>query len=182
MAVEYGAPFTTPGGKQAGVYFFGEVEKSGSYYDGYDPTSELVQLAFDMDYTENTTLEFGIQYQTTDSIQVPGWTRVTQELVDNGQYITGTPSTLNDPTRLIGADRLTPQESGFVTPDAGYFLNNSFSNTTNFCAPSDAQGLTFTYKGVTRDVCAFPVINPITNIGVSSIRHRTTYIDPLDFS
>ena len=182
LAVEYGAPFTAPGGRQAGVYFFGEVEKSGSFYKGYAPTSELAQLAFDMDYSENTTLEFGIQYQTSDSVQVPGWTRVTQELVDSGQYITGTPSALNDPTGAVGADRLTPQESGFVTPFAPYFLNNSFSNTTNFCAPSDAQGLTFTFKGVTRDVCAFPVINPITNVGISTINHRTTYIDPLDFA
>ena len=182
LAVEYGAPFTTPGGKQAGVYFFGEVEKSGSFYKGYAPTSELAQLAFDMDFSENTTLEFGIQYQTSDSVQVPGWTRVTQELVDSGQYITGTPSALNDLTSLVGADRLTPQESGNVGAFAPSFLNNSFSKTTNFCGPSDAQGLTFTYKGVTRDVCAFPVVNPITNIGISSINHRTTYIDPLDFA
>ena len=182
LAVEYGAPFTTPGGKQAGVYFFGEVEKSGSFYKGYAPTSELAQLAFDMDFSENTTLEFGIQYQTSDSVQVPGWTRVTQELVDSGEYITGTPSALNDLTSLVGADRLTPQESGNVGAFAPSFLNNSFSKTTNFCGPSDAQGLTFTYKGVTRDVCAFPVVNPITNIGISSINHRTTYIDPLDFA
>ncbi len=182
LAVEYGAPFTTPGGKQAGVYFFGEVEKSGSFYKGYAPTSELAQLAFDMDFSETTTLEFGIQYQTSDSVQVPGWTRVTQELVDSGQYITGTPSALNDLTALVGVDRLTPQESGSVGAFAPFFLNNSFSKTTNFCGPSDAQGLTFTYKGVTRDVCAFPVINPITNIGISSINHRTTYIDPLDFA
>lgn len=182
LAVEYGAPFTTPGGKPAGVYFFGEVEDSGSFYHGYNPTSELAQLAFDMDYTENTTLEFGVQYQTTDSIQVPGWTRVTQALIDRGEYITGTPSSLNDPTRLVGADRLTPEESGAVGAFAPFYLNNSYSKTTNFCAPSDAQGLTFTFRGVTRDVCGLPVVNPITNIGIAKIDHRTTFIDPLDFA
>jgi iron complex outermembrane receptor protein len=182
LAVEFGAPFTTAGGKQAGVYFFGEVEDSGSFYHGYNPTSELAQLAFDMDYSENTTLEFGVQYQTTDSIQVPGWTRVTQALIDRGEYITGTPSARNNPANLIGADRLTPQESGFVTAGAPNYINSSFSGTTSFCAPSDAQGLTFTFRGVTRDVCAFPVTNPITNVGVASIDHRTTFIDPLDFA
>jgi iron complex outermembrane receptor protein len=182
LAVEYGAPFTTPGGKQAGVYFFGEIEDSGSFYHGYNPTSELAQLAFDMDYTENTTLEFGVQYQTSDSIQVPGWTRVTQELIDSGEYITGTPSALNDPARLVGADRLTPQESGSVGAFAPFFINNSFSATTNFCFPSDAQGLTFTFRGITRDVCAVPLPDPITNVGLSSIDHRTTFIDPLDFA
>ena len=94
---------------------------------------QLAQLAFDMDYSENTTLEFGIQYQTSDSVQVPGWTRVTQELVDSGQYITGTPSALNDLTAIVGADRLTPQESGAVGAFAPFFLNNSYSKTTNFC-------------------------------------------------
>ena len=182
LAVEYGAPFTTPGGKQAGVYFFGEVEDSGSFYHGYNPTSELAQLAFDMDYSENTTLEFGVQYQTTDSIQVPGWTRVTQALIDRGEYITGTPSARNNPANSIGADRLTPQESGFVSPNAPNYINSSYSGTTSFCAPNDAQGLTFTFRGVTRDVCEFPVINPITNVGLASIDHRTTFIDPLDFA
>ena len=182
LAVEYGSPFTTPGGKQAGVYFFGEVEKSGSYYHGYSPSSELAQLAFDMDFSDRTTLEFGVQYQTTDSIQVPGWTRVTQELIDSGQYITGTPSELNDLTEVVGADRLTPEESGFVTPFAPAGINNSFSGTTNFCPPSDAQGYTFTFRDFTGGVCPFPLENPITNPGLSSIGHRVTYIDPLDFA
>lgn len=182
LAVEYGAPFTTPGGKQAGVYFFSEVERSGSYFHGYSPTSELAQLAFDVDYSDTTKLEFGVQYQTTDSIQVPGWTRVTQALVDRGEYITGTPSVRNNLSEVVGDDRLTPEESGFVTGNAPFFINNSFSGTTSFCAPSDAQGYTFTYRGTTRDVCAFPVINPLTNTGTSSIGHRVTFIDPLDFA
>lgn len=184
IAVEYGSPFTTPGGKQAGVYFFGEVEKSGSYYHGYSPSSELAQLAFDMDFSDRTTLEFGIQFQTTDSIQVPGWTRVTQALVDSGEYITGTPSVLNDLTEVVGDDRLTPEESGSIAGGVPFpaSINNSFSGTTTYCFPDTAQGYTYTFRGNTLDVCALSAANPLTNTGLSSIGHRVTFIDPLDFA
>ena len=80
LSGEYGAPFEI-GGKQAGLYVFAEIEDSESFYHGYEPSSELVQVAFDMDFSDRTTIEIGIQNQTTDSIQVPGWTRVTQDLV-----------------------------------------------------------------------------------------------------
>ena len=174
-------PFTV-GGKQAGLYIFAEAEDSESFYHGYAPSSELVQVAFDVDYSESTSIEFGVQHQTTDSIQVPGWTRVTQDLVDNGTYITGTPDSRNVASNTIGADRLTPQESGFVTPFAPFFINNSFSGVTTFCGNSTAQGLTFTFKGQTQDVCAFNPVNPITNVGTAKIDHRTTFIDSLDFA
>ena len=181
LSGEYGMPFNV-GGKQAGLYIFAEVEDSESFYHGYAPTSELVQVAFDVDYSESTSIEFGIQHQTTDSIQVPGWTRVTQDLVDNGTYITGSPDSRNDASNSIGSDRLTPQESGFVTPNAPFFINSSFSGVTTFCGNSTAQGLTFTFKGQTQDVCAFNPINPITNVGTAKIDHRTTFIDSLDFA
>ena len=117
LSAEYGTPLEIDG-KQAGMYVFVEAEDSTPFIMAHEPSSELVQVAFDLDASDSTTIEFGIQHQTTDSIQVPGWTRVTQDLVDNGTYITGTPSSLNDPSNPIGADRLTPQESGFVTPFA----------------------------------------------------------------
>ena len=65
-------------------------------------------MAFDIDVSDSTTLEFGLQYQSSDSIQVPGWTRVTQDLVDNGTVITGAPPVRN---RNGGVD-LRPNESG----------------------------------------------------------------------
>lgn len=181
-SAEFGTPFSIAG-KQAGMYVFGEVEDSGSFYHGYNPSSELLQMAFDVDISDSTTIEFGIQHQTTDSIQVPGWTRVTQDLVDNGTYITGTPSERNGDS-TIGADRLTPDESGFIANDAPFLpgINNSYSGVTTWCAPSTNSGLTFTFNGVTNDVCFFSPANPITNVGEAKIDHRTTFIDPLDFA
>ena len=182
LSAEYGTPLEIDG-KQAGMYVFVEAEDSDSFYHGYEPSSELVQVAFDLDASDSTTIEFGIQHQTTDSIQVPGWTRVTQDLVDNGTYITGTPSSLNDPSNPIGADRLTPQESGFVTPFAFYGINSSFSGVTTWFVPSDSDDLTFTFGGSTQNVAPLGgYLNPLTNVGTAKIDHRTTFIDSIDFA
>ncbi|MAJ81280.1 MAG: TonB-dependent receptor [Porticoccaceae bacterium] len=190
IAAEYGTPFTV-GENQAGMYLFAEVEDSESFYHGYNPSSELIQVAFDMDFGESTYIEFGYQQQTTDSIQVPGWTRVTQDLVDNGTYITGAPHPRNDPTNPIGADRLTPQESGFMrtspsTP--GTWLNNSFSGVTNWMIPASTPdfttpGFQYCFRGSCRDMAYFGNRDPaLTNPGTAQIDHRTTFIDELDFA
>ncbi len=83
-----GAPFML-GDKEAGVHIFAEMEDSESFFKDYYPSSFLVQAAFDIDWSDSTKVEFGVQYQTSDSIQAPGWTRVTQELIDSGEYMTG---------------------------------------------------------------------------------------------
>ena len=185
LSGEYGAPFEI-GDRQAGLYVFAEIEDSESFYHGYEPSSELVQVAFDMDFSDRTTIEIGIQNQTTDSIQVPGWTRVTQDLVDNGTYITGTPSVRNNPDDPIGADRLTPGESGFITPNAFFGINSSFSGVTTWFVPNDPvddDDLIFTFNGVNQTVGPLGgFINPITNVGTAQIDHRTTFIDDIDFA
>ncbi|MAR33645.1 MAG: hypothetical protein CMK35_08300, partial [Porticoccaceae bacterium] len=188
LAAEYGMPFKM-GENQGGMYIFAEVEDSESFYHGYAPTSELVQVAFDMDVGDSTYIEFGYQQQTTDSIQVPGWTRVTQDLVDNGTYITGTPHPRNDPSNPIGADRLTPQESGFLAPFAGRQINNSFSGVTNWMIPAASAppfastGLQYCFRGACRDMAYFGFIDPaLTNPGTAQIDHKTTFIDDIDFA
>ena len=78
LAGEVGTPFTL-GGKSGGIYVFTEVEDSGSFYHGYEPQDEMLQVAVDIDITEDTVMEFGFQAQTSNRIQVPGWNRVTQD-------------------------------------------------------------------------------------------------------
>ena len=92
-------------------------------------------------------MEFGFQYQTSDAIQVPGWNRVTQDLIDNGTYITGAPVAKNS-DNPIGADRLLPQESGFISPFAPYFINSSFSGVGTFCSPGTTDNSNYTYNGM----------------------------------
>ncbi|AIF98620.1 hypothetical protein EP13_07955 [Alteromonas australica] len=179
------------GGKYGGLQLFAEVEDSESYFDGYEPSSELIQAAVDFDLSDNTTLQFGLQYQTTDSIQVPGWNRVTQDLIDNGTYITGAAPTLNSDNG-IGANTLLPQESSFITPFAPGFLNNAFSNVNSWCTAADADSGNATYNGLSVS-CAGgfgnfladrSLDNPyaLTNVGTTQIDHQTTFIDEEDYA
>ena len=182
ISAELGIPFTL-GDSIGGVQFFVEVEDSESFYDDYEPSSELYQVAFDISLSEQTTLAFGGQYQETDSIQVPGWTRVTQDLIDNRIYITGAPPALN---RNGGVD-LAPDESGFITTAAGIGINDSFSGVGTFCVP-DLGFNQATYNALGREntVTCFgpptPWLSPLTNPGTARIDHDTTFIDPNDFA
>ena len=180
------------GERSGGMHIFAEVEDSESFYHGYAPSSELLQVAVNMDLSDTTTLEFGTQMQKTDSIQVPGWTRVTQELIDNGTYITGVPArdlnTGGDPAQLL------PQESGFITPNAFAGINNSFSNMGRFCEPAGIDPASgqpvaggpfdalYQYNGRAISCLGGAVDYPLTNVGTAQLDHRTTFIDEKDFA
>ncbi|MFC3202211.1 TonB-dependent siderophore receptor [Alteromonas oceani] len=179
------------GGKYGGLQLFAEVEDSESFFDGYEPSSELVQAAVDFDLSDNTTLQFGVQYQTTDSIQVPGWNRVTQDLIDNGTYITGA-APIRNSDNPIGADTLLPQESSFIAPFAPSFLNNAFSNVNSWCTAADAGSGNAMYNGFEVS-CAGgfgnfladrTLDNPyaLTDVGTAQIDHQTTFIDDHDYA
>lgn len=177
ITAEFGMPFTI-GESEGGFQLFAEAEDSDSYFEGYHPSYELVQAAFDIDLNESTKVEFGMQFQTTDSIQVPGWTRATQELIDNGTYITGTAPVRN---RNGGPD-LRPNESGFISGNAGVDINNSFSGVGTFCVPTLGFNEA-TYNG--KDLTCFggndtPWISPLTNPGTAKLDHDDTFIDSRD--
>ncbi len=179
------------GGKYGGLQLFAEVEDSESFFDGYEPSSELIQAAVDFDLSDNTTLQFGVQYQTTDSIQVPGWNRVTQDLIDNGTYITGA-APIRNSDNPIGADTLLPQESSFIAPFAPSFLNNAFSNVNSWCTAADTGSGNAIYNGFEVS-CAGgfgnfladrTLANPyaLTDVGTAQIDHQTTFIDDHDYA
>lgn len=173
---------SVPLGLDGGMHIFAEIEDSESFYDLYEPSSELLQVAFDFDLSSNTTLEFGGQFQTSDSIQVPGWNRVTQDLIDNGTYITGAPANRNtgaDPTQLL------PQEAGFITSAAFTGINNSFSGVGRFCIPGAFGGdfdVPYTYNGQDIACLGGPVDYPLSNVGTAKLDHNTTFIDEIDFA
>ena len=190
------------GDRYGGVNVFAEVEDSESYFDGYEPSSELVQIAFDLDWSDSTTIEFGIQHQTSDSIQVPGWNRVTQDLVDSGTYITGSAQSLNNSAfdlagtgvspSVAGPDVLSPQESAFIASFAPGFLNNAFSNTGSFCSPAEAGAGNAVYNGLSIScpggfgnfLADRSLANPfaLSNVGTTTLDHSTTFIDELDYA
>ena len=88
LTAEVGGPGKLAG-KDLGYYIYAEQENSDSYYRNSETNQTVVQAAFDMDLTENLSVEFGGMYHKYDGNQNAGWNRVTQDLIDNGTYITG---------------------------------------------------------------------------------------------
>lgn len=83
------------GTQEFGYSLYAEVENSGSYYRNMSTKQTILQGAFDTDITPNLRLEFGGMYQNYKGQQNGGWNRLTQDLVDNGNYITGTAQSLD---------------------------------------------------------------------------------------
>ena len=94
LTAEVGGPASIKD-KKAGFYLYGEVENSGSYYENTGTDQTVLQGSFNVDITDNLRIEFGGMYHDYDGNQVAGWNRLTQDLVDNGTYITGTAQPLD---------------------------------------------------------------------------------------
>ncbi|MEM7221251.1 MAG: TonB-dependent receptor [Pseudomonadota bacterium] len=88
LTAEVGGPGTI-GGRDFGYYLYGEVEDSGSYYDNSSVDQTLIQASFDMDVNDRLRLQWGGMYHDFKGNQVAGWNRLTQDLIDNGTYVTG---------------------------------------------------------------------------------------------
>jgi iron complex outermembrane receptor protein len=88
LSAEAGGPGVI-GGKEFGYYIYGEVEDSDSYYDNTEVQTSLLQATFNMDLDDKNRIAFGTMYYDFASNQVAGWNRLTQDLIDNGTYLTG---------------------------------------------------------------------------------------------
>ena len=90
-SVEFGSSFKI-GQLRGGLYTFFSVEDSKSYYIGISTRSKLGNIAFDMELPQKWRVEFGMQGFGGSLPQNIGWNRVTQQLVDSGTYLAGSPA------------------------------------------------------------------------------------------
>nr|WP_295107299.1 TonB-dependent receptor [uncultured Caulobacter sp.] len=139
-----------------GVYLYGEVEDSHSYYKGIYPRRQTLEASSDFDLGNGWTTAFGGMYYHSDGdVQTPGWNRLTQSLIDNQTYITGRDTTLKD---TDGNGRLTPNEIGFYPYSSALYL---------------------AYYG-------FPSTNDLhtldVGVGTTKLNPRNVYISGADFS
>jgi iron complex outermembrane recepter protein len=96
------------GDRETGVAAYAELEDSKDYYRGREPRQQLFHLTVTHDLPGDARLEFGGMYfRSKGYYQTPGWNRLTQDLIDNGTYITGRDTDLVD---TDGNGRLTPDE------------------------------------------------------------------------
>ncbi len=109
MTAEVGGPVNIEG-KEAGFYLYGEIENSGSFYDNTNTDQTILQGSFDIDISDNLKIELGGMHHKYDGNQVAGWNRLTQDLIDNNTYITGTAQPLD----TDGDGSISHQEYGAV--------------------------------------------------------------------
>jgi iron complex outermembrane receptor protein len=102
--------------KPMGYYVYAEFENSDSYYDNTSTDQSIYQASFDVSVSDAVRLEFGGMYQDFQGNQVAGWNRLTQDLIDSGTYITGSPTSLD----TNGDGRLSDTES--IAGDIAAFI------------------------------------------------------------
>lgn len=145
---------------RGGLYAYGEFEDSRSFYHGIGPERELVQVSFDQDIGDATRLEVGgMYYKSSGYLQTLGWNRVTQDLIDNGTYITGRDTDIVD---LNGDGRLQPGEVDAV---AGTFFGTS--NIRQF---------------IDFGVFTNPAFDLDTGVGTTQLDRRTTFVSRRDIA
>ncbi len=121
LAGQFGAPFKL-GTLDGGVYVYGEVDDSGSFYEGIHPRHQLGEVSISLDLAGGwEATADSLVYHSTGDVQTAGWNRLTQNLIDNQEYITGQNTTL---TATPGVGYLTPAQ---VKPSsASYPFNYPF--------------------------------------------------------
>ncbi|MEJ2457444.1 MAG: TonB-dependent receptor plug domain-containing protein [Novosphingobium sp.] len=122
------------GSQAIGYSLYAEIEDSGSYYRNMSTKQTILQASFDTDLGSNVRMEFGGMYQNFRGQQNGGWNRLTQDLVDNGTYITGAAQPLD----TNGDGQISPEEinakggtAAFspFRPSASMFTNADFIGT-----------------------------------------------------
>ncbi|GGC12286.1 TonB-dependent receptor [Novosphingobium endophyticum] len=147
------------GGRYAGLSLYGELEDSGHFIRGRKPNHKLVQTSFTHDLSDSLSIELGGMYlRSKGYYQTLGWNRVTQDLIDNGTYITGRDTDMTD---LDGNGRLTPDE---VDAAVG-----SFFGTSNI-----RQFIEF-FFGPPGPNTAFDLDE---GVGTTKLDRRTAFLDP----
>ncbi len=116
LTAEVGGPGKIAG-KDFGFWLYAEVEDSGSFYQNTTTDNSLVQASFDMDLNDQWRIQFGGMYHNFDGNQIAGWNRVTQELIDDGTYITGSPISVDQ-----NGDGFNSHQEFDITGDGNFDL------------------------------------------------------------
>jgi iron complex outermembrane receptor protein len=143
------------GNHEFGYSLYGEFEDSGSYYRYIKTHNLLLSAAFDTEIAPNFRTEFGGMYQRFRGAQNSGWNRITQDLIDNGTYITGNASTSLD-TNHDG--KISREEAYAANGGQGLTIFGSFgcgggvsgAGWTDACLKANYPDLALTNPGTTK--------------------------------
>jgi len=96
ITAEGGSPISW-GAIKGGLYGYVDVDDSHSFYHGIYPKRQTGEFSANFDLPDGWTAAWqGMIYHSDGDVQTAGWNRITQNLIDNGTYITGRNTTLVD--------------------------------------------------------------------------------------
>ena len=154
------------GGAQGGLYGYGEVEDSDSYYWGIHPKHQLAEVSVNFDLGNGwSTALMGMYFHSTGDVQTPGWNRLTQDLIDHQTYITGRNTALVDSN---GDGRLEPCEVQ-GTARGGAFGGCVYPYTNYLYSYMGAAGIDERFG-----------LN--TGVGTTTLNRHIVYVSSADFS
>jgi len=107
--LDMGGPFLL-GNKPSAYRVSFSAQDAGSYYDGIKNDYQSLYASLKTRISDRVSLFIGGEFYRYRGKENPGWNRVTQDLIDRGQYITGNP--VNDLTgdsfsATIGGEAVT---------------------------------------------------------------------------
>lgn len=120
LHAEVGGPSTLFGLK-SGYYVYAQFEDSGSYYENSHTRQALYQASYNIDFTDKFRTEMGGMYQDFSGNQVAGWNRLTQQLIDHGTYITGSPTNID--TNGNGRIEQSEANAAGITTGTNFIFN-----------------------------------------------------------
>jgi len=80
---------------KGGIHAYAEMDDSFSFYRGIHPSRQLVELTGNFATGPWVLSSDYMYYHSNGDVQTPGWNRLTQALIDNGTYITGSDTSLS---------------------------------------------------------------------------------------
>jgi iron complex outermembrane receptor protein len=156
---QFGAPVKL-GIFDGGIYAYGEVEDSKSYYEGINPKRQLGEISASFDVGSGWSTNFDTMlYHSTGDVQTPGWNRLTQSLIDNRTYTTGHNTVLVDSNHNGVLDPTEVSVGGFYP-----FTTSLYTAYFGFPPATDPRF----------------VLN--AGVGTTTLSPRNVFISPVDFS
>ena len=144
------------GANAGGLNLYGKLEDSDSFYRGMSPKSQIGQATFTSDLGAKASVELSYQFIHSDGyLKNIGWNRVTQDLIDNGNYVSGRPA-----SQIVaaGADSITRSQFYAVTG----------GKTIQLYAPAIGSRVTSN---------SYMALDPAT-VHTVKLSPRTTFLDP----
>ncbi len=191
-----------------GPFLLGEVpsayrvsittQDADSYYEGIKDDYISLYASMKSKVNEQVTIFFGGEFYRHRSKENPGWNRVTQDLIDRGEYIVGNPTTdltgdvfsytlpgaaapndfINDTPGFVNRPALetaTPFGGTRGTFDGSFLAISGFADSGFRIANFGPEALTFlqTLGGIN---------NPGADVTTVSIEGSTVLTDAIDFT